>query len=151
MNYGKITENGCDINPEYIFDKDGYLCINPTPETLLANGYLEMADNLPDIPPGKMVTGVNYEEREGKIYNVYTFGQRNLSLSKRKLMNELKDKQLWAQAKAYMEQSNKWDDFVMATTLDERDPMLQAAFQDFLDQKRIIPQQLEEIIVNSEL
>ena len=151
MNYGKITENGCDINPKHIFTNEGNLIVNPSDETLIENGYLEMADNLPEIPIGMIVSGVTYEERENKIYNVYEFSKRNLSLSKRKLMNNLKNKELWTMTKNYMERTGKTEDWQVSTTLDEQDPMLQEAFQDFLDKQYIIPQQLEEIIVNSEL
>ena len=49
------------------------------------------------------------------------------SLSKRKLYIALKAQGIWAAVKSYMEAAGCWEDFSLATTLDEDDPLIVAA------------------------
>lgn len=153
MRYGKILENGeLSISPSTIKLNDGGICINPNAETLLANGFYKLADNKPNAPANMQVKKVSFKIKNNKIYNVYEYEPmepRNLSISKRKLMNNLKDIGKWETIKAALEQSKKWDDFVMSTTLDEQDPMMQEAIAG-VKQLGVTDEQVEQLLINSQ-
>ena len=74
---------------------------------------------------------------------------RNLSLSKRKLMNNMKKLGIWEQVKQFLVANGYWDDFEMSTTLDEQEEMMQMAITALKSAFQMSDEQVEEIIVNS--
>lgn len=74
---------------------------------------------------------------------------RNLSLSKRKLMNNFKSLGIWEQVKAFLEANNYWDDFDLATTLDEQEEMMQNAIQALKTAFSMPDETVENILVSS--
>jgi hypothetical protein len=69
--------------------------------------------------------------------------------SKRKLYRALAAAEVWAPAKAYMEQAGCWEDWEYATTLDEDDPLLVSAIGALKTQLDLSAEQVEEILANS--
>ena len=151
MKYGKITENGLIVNPNHI-EYQGRTIINPSPSTLTDAGFLPLAENQPENPSTQIVVNVTFEERNGMIFAVYEYKDkppRNLELSKRKLMNNLKTAKIWDTIKESLVQSGKWDDFLMATTLEEQDPMMQNAIAGVAS-LGVSQEDIEKILVNSQ-
>lgn len=75
---------------------------------------------------------------------------RNLSLSKRKLMLNLKALGIWEQVKQFMQTTNDyWDNWEASTTLDEQEEMMQAAVTALKTAFQMSDEQVEEIITNS--
>ena len=68
------------------------------------------------------------------------------SFSKRRLYRALTEDGLWDAVKGYMELVGVWDDFDLATTLDENDPLILAAVQTLQAQLEIPPEQIEKIL-----
>lgn len=69
--------------------------------------------------------------------------------SKRKLYRALSASEVWAPAKAYMEQAGCWEDWEYATTLDEDDPLLVAAIAALKQQLGLTDEQVEAILAAS--
>ena len=69
--------------------------------------------------------------------------------SKRKLYRALAAAEVWAGAKAYMEQAGVWEDWEYATTLDEDDPLLVAAVGALKTQLGLADEQVEAILAAS--
>ena len=69
--------------------------------------------------------------------------------SKRKLYRALSAAEVWAPAKAYMEQAGCWEDWEYATTLDEDDPLLVAAVNALKTQLGLTDEQVEAILAAS--
>lgn len=69
--------------------------------------------------------------------------------SKRKLYRALSAAEVWAPARAYMEQSGVWEDWEFATTLDEDDPLLVAAVAALKQQLGLTDEQVEAILEGS--
>lgn len=69
--------------------------------------------------------------------------------SKRKLYRALSAADVWAPAKAYMEQAGVWEDWEYATTLDEDDPLLVAAVNALKTQLGLTDEQVEAILAAS--
>lgn len=69
--------------------------------------------------------------------------------SKRKLYRALAAAEVWAPAKAYMEQAGCWEDWEYATTLDEDDPLLVAAVNALKTQLGLTDEQVEAILAAS--
>lgn len=115
-------------------------------------------ENDPEYPtPSEPEPGYHLEERyaqsEGKILRHFITVQdppRNLSLSKRKLMLNLKALGIWEQVKQFMQTTNDyWDNWEASTTLDEQEEMMQAAVQALKTAFQMSDEQVEEIITNS--
>lgn len=70
-------------------------------------------------------------------------------LSKRKLMNNLKEMNLWNQTKAFMESNGYWDDWDAATTLDEDEELMQTAIVALKSALGVTSEQIEELIAAS--
>ena len=71
------------------------------------------------------------------------------SLSKRKLMNNLKALEIWDQVKTFLESEGYQDDWDTSTTLDENDPMLQTAITALKASFGLSDAQVESLIANS--
>ena len=98
-------------------------------------------------------TEERYRQGDSVIYRRYIVVQdepRNLSLSKRKLMLNLKALGIWEQVKQFMQTTNDyWDNWEASTTLDEQEEMMQAAVQALKTAFQMSDEQVEEIITNS--
>lgn len=75
--------------------------------------------------------------------------KRNLSLSRRKIMNEIKRLGIWTQVKEFLIAKNLWEDFEMSTTLDEQEPLMQNAINALKDAFQLTNDDIEEILTNS--
>lgn len=71
------------------------------------------------------------------------------SLSKRRLYIALKAQGIWAAVKGYMEAAGVWEDFSLATTLDEDDPLIEAAIVALKADLGLTDEQVEAIIAAS--
>ena len=125
------------------------------PDILSALDYYEVVEAEGDQPEPQ--SGYHLEPRyappaDGKIVCSYVEvadPPRNLSISKRKLMNALKGLGIWTQVKAFLETNDYWDDFDMATTLDEQEEMMQRAINALKTAFSLSEETIENIIVNS--
>lgn len=115
---------------------------------------VENADqNMPIPEPGYHLEE-RYSFSDNTITRTYIIvedppSDRNLSLSKRKLMNAFKTLGIWTQVKAFLEANDYWDDFDMATTLDEQEEMMQRAITALKTAFSLSDEAVENIIVNS--
>ena len=156
MAYAKfISETEIDRNPPRSATIDGCLVTGILPREYLATlGYIPFADTpMPDTEP---TAGNHWEERfsivSGVICNTWVEAPDVApvrSISKRKLMNVLKAVNLWTPIKGYMEQNDLWDDFAMATTLDDNDPLLTQAITALVSGGILTAEQAATIIDNS--
>ena len=124
------------------------------PEILLSMGYLPVEEDDGEIPEQteKKHLEERYRLEETRIVRYYVLVDdppRNLSLSKRKLMNNLKSRGIWTQVKAFMEQNGYWDDWDASTTLDEQEEMMQAAVAALKSAFQMSDESVEEIIAGS--
>ena len=90
--------------------------------------YLVQKQEKPVLQPGQTL-GWSYrvDQEDGVAYKEYFVWEDVKDISKRKLMNNLKEANLWTLVKGFMEQHDIWEDFALATTLDSNDPMLLGA------------------------
>lgn len=90
--------------------------------------YLVQKQAKPSLQPGQIL-GWTYrvDQEDGVAYKEYFVWEEPKDISKRKLMNNLKEANLWTLVKGFMEQNDIWEDFALATTLDSNDPLLLAA------------------------
>ena len=146
----EFAEHICEINGEKV--------IFPTADQYKIIGFKPLID-VNNLPPkdGFTVHFMGYEEKEDSVNAIYDYVKnppRNLELSKRILMNHLKDIKLennttmWDVVKQWMIDNDKWDDWLMATTLMEQDPMMQEAIA-VLPSLGLTPEQIETILTNS--
>jgi len=73
----------------------------------------------------------------------------NRELSKRKLMNKLKEVELWDQVKTFLVANDFWDDWETSTTLEENDPFMKSAVAVLRNLLGLSEVQIEEIIAAS--
>ena len=124
---------------------------NPDDQEYINRGYLTLNIDPPNPPDGMHVVTKTLKESNGTIIAEYTYENdppRNLNLSKRKLMVNLRNKHKWDQVKAWIEQSEIKDDWETATTLDELDPKMQQAIQ-AMPQLGLTNEEIEDILVSS--
>lgn len=90
--------------------------------------YLVQKGEKPVLQPGQTL-GWSYrvDQEDGVAYKEYFVWEDVKDISKRKLMNNLKEANLWTLVKGFMEQHDIWEDFALATTLDSNDPLLLGA------------------------
>jgi len=86
----------------------------------------------PDVPAGRgYYWNARYRVVDGERVEQFWVRDESppspRSLSKRKLYNALKSRGLWDGVKQYLEAHDLWDDFALATTLDEDDPLIKEA------------------------
>lgn len=70
-------------------------------------------------------------------------------ISKRKLMNNLKEMEVWQQVKQYLIANDLWDDWETSTILDESDPFFKGAMGALKNLLSLTDLQIEELISNS--
>ena len=64
-------------------------------------------------------------------------------------MLNLKAINLWDQVRTFLEENNAIDDFYLATTLDEQDPLMQNAINVLKVQLNVSDEEIEQILENS--
>ena len=64
-------------------------------------------------------------------------------------MLNLKAINLWDQVRTFLEENNVIDDFYLATTLDEQDPLMQNAINVLKVQLNVSDEEIEQILENS--
>ena len=136
MTYAKIiSESAIDRNPpRHARLPNGRTVAGELPADYLATlGYYPLDESpAPAEPPAP---GMHWEARyalaEGRIAQSWAQvadpPPAPRSLSKRRLYRALSAAGLWEPVKGYMEQAGVWEDFALATTLDEDDPLIVAA------------------------
>lgn len=90
-----------------------------------------------------------YIEVAGQFVPTTPTIQTSTQISKRKLMNNLKQFNLWEPVKTYMEQTGVWDDFLMSTTLEKNDPLITEAVSALVGMGVLTTEQADEIIAAS--
>lgn len=132
---------------------------NPTDAEYRSQGYMTMSTTPPSPPEGQHVSRKVYSIADGNIVVTYQYENdppRNLELSKRRLMNHLKDKRLpdgstaWSVIRKYMEDNDLWDDWLMSTTLMEQDPLMRSAKVAITEAGILSPEEYESILTGSE-
>lgn len=150
-NYAHIVNpSSLEYAPDALATPTG-LEIAPPMSHYVAAGWLPVKLSPPSPPEGQQVAAREYVETDGHIDYAYTYEDippRNLSLSKRKLMNALKAAGKWEAVRSWMEANEAWDDWTMATTLDERDPMMQQAIA-ALPALGVSPDEIDAILLAS--
>jgi len=135
MNYARlISETAIDRNPPRSAVIGGRRVSGQLPASYLATlGYYPLDESpAPAEPPA---AGMHWEARyalaEGRVAQSWAQvadpPPAPRSLSKRRLYRALAAAGLWEPVKGYMEQAGVWEDFALATTLDEDDPLIVAA------------------------
>ena len=109
------------------------------------NWYLIQKNQKPTLNPGQML-GWTYTIDNGVAIKNYFAWEQPRDISKRKLMNGLKEANLWTIVKGFMEQNDIWDDFAMATTLDSNDPLIENAITQLVAAGLTTRETLEGII-----
>ena len=131
--------------------------LSTKPDILLSLGYLPVIDEETNENI-ELENGYHLESRykldkeNNRILRYFIKVEdtpRNLSLSKRKLMLNLKAINLWDQVRTFLEENNVIDDFYLATTLDEQDPLMQNAINVLKVQLNVSDEEIEQILENS--
>ena len=104
----------------------------------------------PQLGPGQLL-GWRYVVENGVALKEYFVWNDNRDISKRKLMNNLKAANLWTIVKGFMEQNDIWDDFAMATTLEDDDQLIRDAVDRLANAGVATRETLEGIISNSKV
>jgi len=108
--------------------------------------YLVQKGTKPQLSKDQILGWTYRIENDVAYKDYFPMNLYSRSISKRKLMNVLKSKNLWEPIKSFMESAGVWDDFLMATTLDEDDQLLKNAI-DLLDSQGIVTkEELNRII-----
>ena len=124
------------------------------PEALAALGFVP----LDETPAPETRKGFHWEARyveaDGRIAQSWVEvadPPLNRSLSKRRLRAALVEAGVWQHVKTYMEANDLWEDFSLATTLDEQDPLMQDAIAALKEMLGLTDEQIENIIAASEV
>ena len=147
-----INSHTLEFAPGAVYYQDKIIS-NPSENLLKELGYLEVKD-VPPAPPAEQHVIESYWEIDGdfiiKKYRYEKDPPRNLNLSKRKLMNNLRDLKLWDTVKGWIESKNMMEDWLYATTLDEQDPMMQEAIQGLIISELLTKDQIDDVLIRSE-
>ena len=159
MKYAKyISETYIDESIPTKYKWNGqWICGDLTlyPEIMAELGMQEYDDSAeyPEVPEG-----YHAEERYAIVDNVIVKSYivvedppviLNRSISKRKLMNNLKELNLWTQVKAFMEQYGYLEDWETSTTLDEQDILMQGAIQAVQQMAGLTDEEINNLLENS--
>ena len=161
MEYAKyISETVIDENVPSKFELNGNIYVGDLtiyPEIMQQLGFLEV-DRSGAVEP-EFVEGYHSEERYSsdgnKIYVTIVSVEDpepeplNREISKRKLMNALKNINLWTTVKSIMEQNDYLEDWEAATTLEEQDPLFQGAINIVKQIAGLDDAEIESLIENS--
>lgn len=156
-----ISSTQIDRNPPRSAMIGGALVVGQLPDDYLATlGYHPLTETAPSEPRTGYHNEARYEAVLDSDDNVVGIAQSWVevenppppprSLSKRKLMNALKAANLWTSVKSYMEANDVWDDFAMATTLDEDESLVQTAIGALKASIPLTDEQVESILGQSE-
>ena len=158
--YGKfISETSIDTSVPLKIHYNGRLYIGDLtefPEIMDYLGFKEIVseEEYPEQKDGFYVEEW-YSEDETKISRHYRYVEEplpeplNRSISKRKLMNNLKAMNLWTSVKQLMESNDYIDDWNASTTLDEQDPLLQGAISAVKQMAGLSDNDIDNLIENS--
>lgn len=159
MTYAKyISETSVSyrIPQQTIYDgKTYYGDLTARPDILKSLGFLPVVDEpYEDEIPEKHHLEERFRLNNDfseiiRYYIVVEDEKRNLSLSRRKIMNEMKEREIWTQVKEFLVAMNLWEDFEMSTTLDEQEPLMQNAIGALKSAFHLSDETIEEILVNS--
>lgn len=128
------------------------------PDILHSLGFYLVQED-PEVEPPEPVDGKHQEERYRfdaeqelifKRYILVDDPPRNLSLSKRKLMNNFKELGIWENVRAFMVNQGYWDDWEASTTLDEQEEMMQDAIVALKTAFSLSDEVVEQILTSSE-
>ena len=87
----------------------------------------------------KQVAGLN-----GEILTVTNQGRR--VLSKLKLYTKIRELGYWPQVKAWLEERDLWDAFVLAQTVDEGNDLFDAGIAEFKTRFSLTDEQIETLL-----
>ena len=134
MTYAKlISETRIDRNVPRKATFEGqtyYGDLSAVPGCLESLGFLPLDEQEPPEPQAGCHVEPRYAVAEGRIAQSWVQVEDPKlprSLSKRKLYRALAAEGVWPAVKGYMESAGCWEDFQLATTLDEDDPLIQDA------------------------
>lgn len=134
MTYAKfISETQIDRNVPRVATYNGTTYrgdLWDVPGCLESLGFLPIDEQEPPEPQAGCHVEPRYALAEGRIAQTWVQVEDPKlprSLSKRKLYRALAAEGVWPAVKGYMESAGCWEDFQLATTLDEDDPLIQDA------------------------
>ena len=134
MKYAKfISETQIDRNvpKKAVYEGEAYYGdLSQVPGCLESLGFLPLDEQEPPEPRPGCHVETRYALADGRIAQSWVQVEDPKfprSLSKRKLYRALAAEGVWPAVKGYMEEAGCWEDFQLATTLDEDDPLIQDA------------------------